>query len=251
MKNKNQLRLPPNKELIIKYCILSSPEILSKSYSSETIKNSYVSSGMLDAATQSCPCLFGIMKAFDINWKKLLGGKKWFMSKLKVYLQEMYLNCNISEQFYAKLDFPLDADNHNNKYILNSEKDHLCRSKILYHPKIFADKKSLIDTKLAAMDNDKTAKISTAEAILRENKRCELTFLEIMSLLLDSPITTEVFELLTIDQIMKANVSMLSAFIKIRLNENLFEHCSISTTKDNPMQVRRRDIDKKTKVHYC
>ena len=46
---------------------------------------------------------------------------------------------------------------------------------------------------------------------------------------------------------MKANVSMLSAFIKIRLNENLFERCSISTTKGNPMQVRRRDIDKKTK----
>ena len=46
---------------------------------------------------------------------------------------------------------------------------------------------------------------------------------------------------------MKANVSILSAFIKIRLNENLFKRCSISTTKGNPMQVRRRDIDKKTK----
>ena len=132
-----------------------------------------MSSGILDAATQSCPCLFGIMKAFDINWKKLPGGKKWFMSKLKVCLQEMYLNGNISEQFYAKLDFPLDADKHNNKYILNSEKDHLCRSKILYHPKILADKKALIDTKLAAMDKDKTAKISSAEAIVRQNVRYE------------------------------------------------------------------------------
>ena len=64
-----------------------------------------------------------------------------------------------------------------------------------------------------------------------------------MSLPEDTVITTEIFEPLTIDQIMKANVSMLSAFIKIRLNENLFERCSISTTKGNPMQVQRRDID--------
>ena len=124
-------------------------------------------------------------------------------------------------------------------------------SKILYHPKILADKKALIDTKLVATDKDKTAKISTAEAILRENKICEQKFLEIMSLPQDTTITTEIVEPLTIDQIMKANVFMLSAFIKIRLNENLFERCSISTTKGNLMQVRRRDIDKKPKDHYC
>ena len=91
---------------------------------------------MLDAATQSCPCLFGIMKAFDINWKKLPGGKTWFMSKLKVCILDMYLHGNISEQFYSKHDFPLDADKHNNNKFLNSEKDHLYRSKILYNPKI-------------------------------------------------------------------------------------------------------------------
>jgi hypothetical protein len=56
-----------------------------------------------------------------------------------------------------------------------------------------------------------------------------------MSLPQNTTITTEIFEPLTIDQIMKANLSILSAFIKIRSNENLFKRCSISTTKGNPM----------------
>ena len=92
------------------------------------------------------------------------------MSKLKVCIQAMYLYGNISEQLYSKHGFPLDADKHNNKYILNSEKDYLCHSKILYHPKILADKKDLIDTKVAAMKKGNTTKISTVEVILRENK---------------------------------------------------------------------------------
>ena len=51
MRNNNKLKLPSHKESIIKDCVLSSPEILSKSYSSDTIMKSYVSSGMLDVAT--------------------------------------------------------------------------------------------------------------------------------------------------------------------------------------------------------
>ena len=94
-------------------------------------------------------------------------------------------------------------------------------------------------------------KISTVEGILRENTRCEHGFLEVMGLPKDSPITTEVFEPLTSDKIMKANASMLSAFINICIKANLFERCIISTAKGNPVKVRKRDIDKEQKVHYC
>jgi hypothetical protein len=71
----NQLKLSSMKEVIVIDCLLTSPTLLSKSYSPETIKESFVNSGMLDATTMTSPCLFGIMKAFDINWKKVRGGK--------------------------------------------------------------------------------------------------------------------------------------------------------------------------------
>ena len=100
------------------------------------------------------------------------------------------------------------------------------------------------------MDKDNIIKISTAEEILRENTRYKHKILEVIGLPKDSLITTEVFELLTIDQLMKANVSILSAFIKIRIKANIFERCTISTTKGNPVQVRRRDVAKKQKDQY-
>ena len=90
---------------------------------------SYVNSGMLDSATMTCPCLYGIMKAFDINWKKVPGGKKWFMLQLVPCVREMYAKGNITEGFYNEMKFPIDEDKKGNKYVLNSEKDHLCRSK--------------------------------------------------------------------------------------------------------------------------
>ena len=99
---------------------------------------------MLDAATKSCPDLYGMMKAFDINWRNVNGGKKWFISKLVHALIEMLDNGNIVEKFYDNHNFPINTDKKGNKYVLNSEKDHLCRTKVLYHPKIISDKKEVI-----------------------------------------------------------------------------------------------------------
>ena len=96
---------------------------------------SYVSNGMLDVATKSCPCLYGIMKAFDINWNTITGGKTWFVSKIGISIQEMYDNGNIGEDFYDEDEFPLDIDKDGKTYILNSVKDHLCPSKISIIPK--------------------------------------------------------------------------------------------------------------------
>ena len=95
------------------------------------------------------------------------------MSKLNICLQEMYRHGSISKQFYLKHNVLLDADKHDNKFSLNSEKDHSCHSKILYNPRAFADKKALINTQVADMDKDKMTKIITVEGILRENTRCE------------------------------------------------------------------------------
>ena len=76
MRHSNKLKLVSQKELIITDCILSTPEILSKSYSKERIEKSYVDTGMLDGATKSCPDLYAMVNAFDIKWRKVNGGKK-------------------------------------------------------------------------------------------------------------------------------------------------------------------------------
>ena len=64
---------------------------------------------------------------------------------------------------------------------------------------------------------------------------------------MDTMITTEVFQHLTINHITNANKDMLTAFIKMRTNANLFDKSNIAVTKGTPAQVRKRDIDKKTK----
>ena len=60
-------------------------------------------------------------------------------------------------------------------------------------------------------------------------------------------LTTEVFQPLTIDHTGKANKDMLTAFIKTRTNTSLFDKSNITVNKGTPEQVRKRDIDKKTK----
>ena len=96
------------KELIITDCILSTPEILSKSYSKEQIEKSYVDTGMLDSEMKSCPDLYGIMKYFYINWRNINGGKKWFDSKLVYTLIEMFDHGCIVEKIYDDHLFPID-----------------------------------------------------------------------------------------------------------------------------------------------
>ena len=61
---------------------------LSISYSPRTIMKSCVNSGTLDSTTMTSPCLFGIMKAFDLNWTKVPGGENWFMSQLVPCIQD-------------------------------------------------------------------------------------------------------------------------------------------------------------------
>ena len=66
MRLSNKLKSVSQKELMITDCILSTPEILSKSYSKERIEKFYVDTGMLDSAKKSCPDLYGMMKALVI-----------------------------------------------------------------------------------------------------------------------------------------------------------------------------------------
>ena len=99
---------------------------------------------VLDSATKSCPDLCGMMKAFDINWRNINGGKKWFVSKVVYALIEIFDHEHIVETLYDDHLLPIDTYNKGNLYILKSEKDNLCRTNVLYHSKIIADKKEAI-----------------------------------------------------------------------------------------------------------
>ena len=46
--------------------------------------------GVLDSATTSCPDLYVMIKAVDINWRNINGVKKWFISKLVYVLIEIF-----------------------------------------------------------------------------------------------------------------------------------------------------------------
>ena len=89
--------------------------------------------------------------------------------------------------------------------------------------------------------------INVTEGIVWDNNKCE----EKLSLSLGYPIETLVtnttFTDITLDQMSKPSAVMLGAFIKIRLNVDLTERCIIARKKRTPIEVRRADVDKKTK----
>ena len=118
-------------------CVASSPEIQAKSFSVGKVMDSFVDTGMLDMNTKTCPDMITIMNSFKIPWGNVTGGKKWFVSQIKSCIREMYETGYISEEFFDKNDFPVDKDLDGNEYPLTSVADHMVRSKIMWHKKIF------------------------------------------------------------------------------------------------------------------
>ena len=60
---------------------------------------SFVDTGIFDANTKKCPDMIAIMNSFKIPWVTVKGGKKWFVSKIKSCIKEMYETGYISEVF--------------------------------------------------------------------------------------------------------------------------------------------------------
>ena len=67
---------------------------------------------------------------------------------------------------------------------------------------------------------------------------------------LDTVITADTFIDITLDQMHKATIPLMTAFIKIRMNSDLNTPVVIASLKGSPVDVRNRVIDKKLKVHY-
>ena len=192
-----------------------------------------------------------MMKALYINLRNINGVKKWFVSKVVYELIEMFDHGHIVENFYDNHLLPIDTDKKGNLYILSSKKDHLCRTKVLYHPKIIANNKNTIKITLEGIQQKQIKCVTTAESVVRDNRRCEEKLLDILPLPLDTVITEEKFIDISLDKMHKTKIPMLTAFIKIRMNSNFNTHVVIASLKVNPVDVRNKVVDKKQRDSCC
>ena len=90
----------------LKDCVICSPDMMTKSFTSRTIQKAFVSSGMLDDKMKLCPDIRGIINSFKVNWNKVDGGINWLMAKVPDIIMEFYKNGEIQEHYYDDNHFP-------------------------------------------------------------------------------------------------------------------------------------------------
>ena len=97
---------------------------------------SFVSSGMIDNNCKRCPDLSALIKSFKIDWEQVKRGQKWFMDIVPSVGSEMFTDGEVNDKFYDDRNFPLDKDHKGQVWRLNSDADHLQRSKVMYHSSV-------------------------------------------------------------------------------------------------------------------
>ena len=95
------------KENALKDHTNTSLDIIAVSFSKHTLIQSFVSAGMIDDKTKTCPDMYAIIDSFKIDWNSVIGGKKWFIDMLPQCLSEMFIHGEVSEDFYKKINFLL------------------------------------------------------------------------------------------------------------------------------------------------
>ena len=140
LRREKVLILSPLKENALKDCISTAPVIFASAFNKDTMKKSFVDSGMLDEWTKSCPDLNGLIRSFKIDWTKVEGGQNWLITRLRSVVSQMYVNGEVPESCYDENDYPVDKDHDGKIWRLRSNADHLTRSKVLYHPIVIQKK---------------------------------------------------------------------------------------------------------------
>ena len=75
LRKKKTLVLSTLKENALKDCINTSPDMIVASFSKDSLIKSFVSAGMIDDRTKTCPDMYAIIDSFKINWNNGIGGK--------------------------------------------------------------------------------------------------------------------------------------------------------------------------------
>ena len=75
MRREKTFMLSNTKENALKDCIATAPRMMALSFSKEGLVKSFVSAGMIDAKTNTCPDLYAIVDSFKIYWNSVSGDK--------------------------------------------------------------------------------------------------------------------------------------------------------------------------------
>lgn len=76
---------------------------------------------------------------------------------------------------------------------MNSEADHLCRSKILYHNDIVKTKREKINYAISKFNDNETKNTAIAKKIFEDNIKCQNKMLEIIGLLIETTVNEATF----------------------------------------------------------
>ena len=209
----------------LKDCIISTPDMMTKAFSTRTIQKAFVALGMLDNRLKLFPDLHGLIQSFKVDWTKVEDGTMWFKKIISEAILQFYKCGEILELFYDDRKFGIDFDLKGNKYTLNSNANNMTRSTVLYHPKTLSDRRSTIKKAIDIMNEGQQKILDDAARLLIQNKECEKKLAELVGTDddLDNKYTTFIQEILNYDTFYKCSVALLNAFIKVRVLMDLTE----------------------------
>ena len=247
LRKKKQLVLSKLKENALKDCLNTTPEMIAKSFSKQSLIQSFVSAGMIDEKTKTCPDMYAIIDSFKINWSQVAGGKRWFIGILPKVMSEMFTYGEVSEDFFNTNDFPLDSDHDGNIWHLKSTADHLTRSKVLYHPTVIAKKQEVILQCMAAKNTKAMKAMDEANDVLELNKDCENALINMVKGTKDCKDMSTIDILSDTSMIMFAGqrAPLLSSFYKCRFQTDLKKKI-VLPSKGNMEKIDNKEKDKKT-----
>ena len=113
------------------------------------------------------------MNSFNINWKRLPGGRQWLTTMITLAIEEMFRTGTVSEELFDTHNFLVDRDMNGVTYIRNSTADHLNQSKVLYHPKVLQDKRTAISLAHTATNSTKLKIHEDEKLLLVNNTLCK------------------------------------------------------------------------------
>ena len=249
LRREKKLLLSGLKETALKDLLITAPEMMAAAFTRKSMINSFVSSGMLDDKCKRCPDLSALINSFKVDWKKVNGGMKWFMDVLPLVVKTMFSEGEVNERFYDDHNFPLDKDHKGQVWRLNSNADHLSRSKVMYHSSVVAKKKEDIRLCLEAQISKELKEYRNANDIWERNTDCERILREMITSctniqnFVDNLSFTSASLKMFCDS--KINVPLLSAFYRCRVQQDLTDKI-VLPTKGSLEKIAAGEIDRKT-----
>jgi len=168
------------------------------------------------------------------------------MKMIPLAIEEIFRTGAVSKELFDTRNFPVNRDMNGVKYILNNIANHLTRSKVLYYPKLFQDKRTAISFEHTATNSAKLRIHEDEKLLLVNNKSCKNKLKGLVMQNNDKIYGDNVAEPTTLEHFAACTVPLLTAFYKIILYVNLTE-VHIMPKKGKPADVNSGIINKKMK----